>query len=162
MITKCFNKKLGLFLLPIFQGLEGSAMPQGALREMVVVQMHVALEQHVEVLRVRTVMGGQDLFDPPVEALDHPVGLGVAGRNQPMLDGVLGADLVEGMGAGGRPFADRSEAVGELLAVVGQDFLDLHRAGGPQGLEEGLGGGGRLTGADLAENTQRVARSMAT
>lgn len=38
----------------------------------------------------------------PVEALHHPVGLGAAGRDQAVIDGVVGRDLVEGMLAGRR------------------------------------------------------------
>jgi hypothetical protein len=51
--------------------------------------------------------GLEDVGDPPVEALDQPKGL---------------------WAAGGFALALGGEAVGELLAVVGEDLLDLERA----------------------------------
>jgi len=59
------------------------------------------------------------------------------------------------------PVLGAEQAVGEFLAVVGQEPGDLDRAGLVQRLQEGLGGGRRLVGCDGDEH-QRVARSMAT
>jgi hypothetical protein len=63
----------------------------------------------------------QHLLDPAVEALDHTVGLRRLGRGQSVLDAQFGAELVELVFACGRALAQAEQAVGELLAVIGQN-----------------------------------------
>ncbi len=68
----------------------------------------------------------------PSIAFHHAVGLRSARRGQPMLDTVLGAGLIERVLARGLALTVCREAVGERLAVVGEDLLDLDRAGRDQ------------------------------
>ena len=56
---------------------------------------------------------------------------------------------VERVVAGRLALALRGEAVGELLAVVGEDLLDLERAGLGEPFEEAAGALGGLVGEDL-------------
>lgn len=86
-------------------------------------------------------MGGQDLADAAIEALDHAVGLWVSGLDEPMFNAVLDTGLVEGVSSGRLSFAARAEAIGELLAVVGEDARDSEGSGFEQALQEALGGG---------------------
>ena len=65
---------------------------------------------------------------PPIEALDHAVGLRPVGTGGAVEDAGVGAEPVDGVGAG-RPrcvsgFGAVLEAVGELGAIVGQDRVD--------------------------------------
>lgn len=60
----------------------------------------------------------QHLLDPPVEALDHAVGLGGLGRGQAMLDAQFGAELVELMLARRGALAQAEQAIGELFSVA--------------------------------------------
>ena len=62
-----------------------------------------------------------DFCDAAVEALHHAVGLGVARRRQAVLGAELGAGPVEGVIAAVE-LGLAGEAVGELAAVVGEDF----------------------------------------
>jgi hypothetical protein len=50
----------------------------------------------------------------------------VPGPDQTVLDGVLGADRIEGVAAGGLTRAGGTEPVGKCLAVVGEDLLSGH------------------------------------
>jgi len=87
-----------------------------------------------------------------VEALDHAVGLGPSGPDETVLNAVLGAGRVEGMLSYGLTFIGGTEAVGELLAVVGEDLGDLERGVLDEVLEEAPSGVGRLRCRDLEED----------
>ncbi len=92
--------------------------------------------------------GGEDLADPSVEALDHPVGLGVAGWDQPVLDVVFSTRLIEVVLTTGLVVA-LEKSVGELGAVVGEEFRDLEGSGGGQSFQESRGACGRFCGMDF-------------
>ena len=67
-----------------------------------------------------------DVADAAVKALDHAVGLRVSWRRQAVFDGQCCAHFIERVFAGGL-FGFAGKAVGELAAVIGQDFADFHR-----------------------------------
>ena len=69
------------------------------------------------------------LLDAAVEAFDHAVGLWVHRWRQAMFDTQIGAELIEFVPAGGAALAQTEQAVGELLAIVGQDGTDADRTG---------------------------------
>jgi hypothetical protein len=73
--------------------------------------------------------------DTAVESLNHAVRLGMAGRDETVLDPGVGAGLVEDVMAG-RLFLAESEAIGEWCAVVRQYRANTDRAGRLQALEE--------------------------
>ena len=69
------------------------------------------------------------LLDATVEALDHAIGLRGFRWGQAVLDAQFGAELVEFVVARRGTLAQAEQAVGELLAVVGQDGANADRAG---------------------------------
>ena len=96
---------------------------------------------------------GKMLAEAAVEALDHAVGLWPEGLSEAVGDGALGAEPVEGVGAGGfvvgLGFFVDGEAVGEFGAVVGQDGVDRKREAVEKALEKPGGGGGPAIGEDF-------------
>lgn len=75
-----------------------------------------------------------------------------AGLGQTMLDAQGLAKLIE-LVLSSRPTAlGADQPVGELLAVIGQYFGDLDRAGLGERLEESAGGGSAFAGLDLDEH----------
>ena len=60
----------------------------------------------------------------------------MARRDQAVLGAEFVARLIEEVASGRFAFALGGEPVGEFLAVVGQDFLDLERTRGGQALQE--------------------------
>lgn len=63
--------------------------------------------------------GLDDLADTAVEALDHAVGLRVAGLDEAVLNPVLVTGLIEGVIARWLSLTSGDKAIGKLLAVVG-------------------------------------------
>src|SRR5690606_29192098 len=94
---------------------------------MMVVQPDIAQECRLQFFTGTEVVRAQDIGDAPIEALHHAVGLRSLGPRQPMLDAQLRAELVELMLTCGRTFASGDEAIGEFLAVVGEDGPHLDR-----------------------------------
>lgn len=81
--------------MPLFEGLNGRLMLQGALRNVVIVDLDVVAQRRFE-LRCRSEPCLiNDVADTPIEALDHAIGLWMARRNQAMLDIELLAQAVE-------------------------------------------------------------------
>lgn len=94
-------------------------------------------------------MGGrEDLADPTVETLDHPIGLGMAGWNQPVLDVVFSTGLIEVVLTAGL-VAALEKSIGELGAVIGEEFGDLEGGGGGQSFQESRGPFSRFFGMDF-------------
>ena len=93
--------------------------------------------------------GGQHVTDTPVEAFHPAVGLGMARSNKSVVDAVLDAALVEGVASGGFTFAAGTEAVGELFAIVGEDFFDGEGRVIDQAVEEGPSLSGRFFGQEF-------------
>jgi len=87
-------------------------------------------------------VSAQDVGDAAIEAFDHAVGLRSSGLDKPMLDVVVGADPIEGVGTGWLALGGGAEAIGKFLAVVGEDRGDVERGLVDQALEETAGGGG--------------------
>lgn len=94
----------------------------------------------------------QHLLDPPVEALDHAVGLGGLGRGQAMLDAQFGAELVELMLARRGALAQAEQAIGELFSVIRENGADVDRAGALQVAQETSGVGRGLCLEDTDED----------
>src|SRR5438445_1982359 len=93
------------------------------------------------------------LAEAAVEALDHAVALRPEGLGEAVGDGSLGAEPVEGVGAGGfvvgLGFLIDGKAVGEFGAVVGQDGVHRQREAVEKALEKTGGGGGTAIGEDF-------------
>ncbi len=110
----------------------------------------------------------QHLLDPSVESLNHAARRGngppdgflirltlrVLRRGQTVLDAEVNAEQVEFVLAGGGPFAQTEQAVGEFLAIIGQHRPDVDRAGPFQVAQEPAGIGGGL--GVRCERTPRV------
>ena len=143
------NKPQRFFFLPCLERLNGAEVAGGALRYLAVVELQVVPEGGGQFGGVAELGTLQQFGDAPVEALHHAIGLWAVGRDQTVLGADIAAGPVEGMPSGRFAFALDGETVGELLAIVGQEFLDSKRAGGSQALEESLGTGGPLVGQNL-------------
>ena len=124
-------------------------MTQCPLRNVVIVDVDIALQGLHRVFPGTEAAGRQDLADAAVAALDHAVGLGMSRRDDAVLDVPFGTDPVEAMLARRFPFAGGAEPVGEFLAVICQDLGDLE-GGGLEGVrQEALGTGGGLLRENL-------------
>ena len=99
------------------------------MRELLVVQSHIAVQRGFQFLAGTEVMRLQHLFDAAVATFHHAVGLRVRRRGQAMFDAVVGAKQIERVLAGGAAFAQTEQAVGELAAIIGQDGAAPQRAG---------------------------------
>ena len=73
-------------------------MAKRLLREMMVVKPGIAQQRGLQVLGAVEAMGGQDLGDPTLEALDHAGGWRAAWRGQTLLDAQGLAALIAFMG----------------------------------------------------------------
>lgn len=135
----------------------GVRVLRDSLGQMVVVEPSVARQYALQVFAADEVVASQHLFDPTIEAFDHPVGLWPAGSGQPMLDAKRGAQRIEDVLARGCALARGIDAVGELLAVIGQDRADAQRASLDEGSQEGVRGPRTLEGLDLDEHPARGA-----
>lgn len=72
-------------------------------------------------------VSAQQVSDATDEALDHAVGLRVLRFGQLMLNAQFSAELIEGVFPRRDTFARGDEAVGEFLAIVGQESTDVER-----------------------------------
>ena len=113
-----------------------------------IIDLEIAFQSPVEIFGGVEVGGGEDLADPPVEALDHPVGLGVTRGDQSVFDMVFGTGLIEGVLTTGL-VVTLEEAIGELGAVVGEEFGDGKGGRSPKSFEEAGGASGGLFWVDL-------------
>ena len=111
--------------------------------------MEIALQGGFQVTGGGERCGFQHLGDATIAALDHAVGLWVFGFDQPVVDAVLGAGLIEGVLAGGLALAGGAKAVGERLAAISEDGAEAKRGLGPEALQEAGGGGGGFVRLDL-------------
>ncbi len=151
MITNLTYKQIRVFVLPIFESLNGRSVLKCLLRDVLIVQVAVALEGCRQILARVKAMRGQDLADAPVEALDHAVGLRMAHRGKAVLDTELVAELVKAMGTAGLAvFALQS--VGEGLVIVGEQPMDAKRCLLTHGLEKGAGRAGGFVRLELEVN----------
>ena len=99
--------------------------------------------------RVVEAVVSEDIGDASVEAFAHAAGLRPSHGNEAVLDVQFPAFVVEGLPVGRGALSGAGEAVGELLAVVGEDTADLSgecpgQAGGERG-----GGARASAGKDL-------------
>ena len=69
-----------------------------------------------------------------------------------MFDSEFGAELVELVPAGGASFAQAEQAIGEFLAIVGENCADAYRAGPFQIAQEAPGIRCRLGFVDADEH----------
>ena len=97
--------------------------------ELLVIEPDVAVERGFQFLARPGVVALQHLLDPAVEALDHAVGLWQLGRGQAVLDAKPGTKPVELVLASRGALAQAGQAVGERLAVIGQNGADADRPG---------------------------------
>ena len=113
-----------------------------------IIPAHLAAQGVRQALGRIAAGGGQHRADPAIAALDHAVSLGMTGLDQPVVDAVAIAGAVAAMTSGGIAFAGGAAAIGEFLAVIGQDFLH------PEGRlrDESLEKSGRIRRRFLAEH----------
>jgi hypothetical protein len=92
-----------------------------------VVQGHVTHERLLQIFTAGESMGFKHISDTSVEALDHAVGARRAGLGQAKFNIQGLAQLIKLIVARGLALTAGKQPVGELLAVVGQDFLQSVR-----------------------------------
>ena len=114
-------------------------MAEGFLRNVLIIDLNRALDGLGQRLGGVETGGGQDLSEAPIEALDHPIGLRGAWLDEAMFDRVGRTDPIEAMAPGGFTLTGGTEAVGELFAIIGQDFGDREGRLGDQALQESGG-----------------------
>ena len=100
-------------------------MSEITLDDVLVVKRPVVLQRGCHFLSIGKIRGVHQLSNTPVKTLHHAIGLGVFRRDQAVLNVQPCTGLVKRMAARGLTLTLRREAVGELLAVVGQDDLDV-------------------------------------
>ena len=66
-------------MMPVLHGLHRSFALQGRLRQLVVVQRHVAQQGLLQILSIDKPVGLEYIGNASVEPLHHPVGLGRPG-----------------------------------------------------------------------------------
>jgi hypothetical protein len=152
MIDRFFLKEFRFDPVVLLELGNGRDMAEILLGDVLIIEVEIALQGGFQVTGGGEGGGFQHLGDAAVEAFDHAVGLRMPGLDQPVLDAVRGAGLIEGVLAGRFALAGGAEAVGELLAVVGQHRADHERGLGVQAFQEAGGGGGRFVGSDLEVN----------
>ena len=81
--------------MPLFEGLNGRLMLQGALRNVVIIDLDVVAQRRFKLCSRSEPGLIDDVADTPIEALDHAFGLWMARRDQAMLDIELFAQTVE-------------------------------------------------------------------
>ena len=75
MITGLLDEQLRAAVLAVLHGLDRRSLPQRSLRDVVIVQMTVALELRLQSLTGVAAVGDEHLADPAAESFDHAVGL---------------------------------------------------------------------------------------
>ena len=118
-----------------------------------VVQGHIAQQGFLHVLTAVEPVGLQHIGDAATEPLHHAVGSRGPGPGQPVFDAQFLAQRVKRMVAAGLALPAGKQAVGELLAVVGQQPGDPDRTGLVQCLQEGL-----CTGSSSSSGSRKVRR----
>ena len=104
--------------MPVFHGLHRCLALQGRLRQLVVVQRHVAQQRLLQILSIQKSMCLEYISNPPVKALYHSIGLGRPGPSQPVLYAELLAQPIKLMVATGHLLPAGKQAIGEFLAIV--------------------------------------------
>jgi len=137
MITRLFSEQIGFFSVPPFHGIHGASVTESLLGQVMVVEPDVAKQRGLQVLCAIVSPSSQHLGDTAIETLDHAVGLRRPGLGQTVLLPQGVAELVELVLATRLAVLGAEQAVGELLAVVGQEPGDLDRAGLVQGMQKG-------------------------
>ena len=122
-----------------------------------VIQSHISHERALQIFTAGEPVGFEHIGNAPIEALDHPVGSGRAWLGQAVLNVQCLTQLVELVVARGLALSAGKQSVGELLAVVGQNFLHLDRASLVQSVQERASGSGRLVTLDLNKHPARGA-----
>lgn len=125
-------------LIPVFHRLHRRFALERGLRQLVVVQSHIALQGLLHVLAAVESVGLQNVRNAAIKPFHHAVGSWSPGLGQPVLYAQLLAQLVKLMVAAGFAFAAGKQAVCELFAVISQQFVDFDRTGLVQCLKEGL------------------------
>jgi hypothetical protein len=121
------------------------------LRDEAVVRQEIIVQCLFEFGGARKVGLLAKFVDVSIEAFDHAICLGMARRDEAMVDLGAGVGPVEDVIAG-RLLLPGSEAVGELRAVVRQDRANVNRAGGLQAFGEVQAAFFALVIVDVQEN----------
>jgi hypothetical protein len=98
-----------------------------------VVPSHVPHERLFQIFTTGESMCSEHIGNAPIEAFDHAIGSGRAWLGQAMFNAQGLAQLVKLVLARGLTLTAGKQAVGERLAIVGQDFLHLDRTSIAQG-----------------------------
>ena len=114
--------------MPLFGRLDGCFYTDGPLWNVVVVKLQLVEQGRLQTGSTAESGLLQKLADTAVESFDHAIRLRMPGRCQAVFHAHGGADFIECVLTPGLPVFC-CEAVGELRAVVGQQFNDLNRRG---------------------------------
>jgi len=120
-----------------------------------VVQGHVPHQRLLQILAAGEQVGFEHIGNTAVEALDHAVGFRRAWLGQAMLNAQRLTQLIKLMVSRGLALTVGKKPVGELLAVVGKDFLHPDRASLVQGAQKRACSSDRLVALDLNKHPAR-------
>ena len=101
-----------------------------------VAQSHVTHERLLQMFTTGESIRFEHIGNAPIEALNHGVGSGHAWLGQAVFNVQCLAQLVKLVVARGLALTAGKQPVGELFAVVGQNFLHLDRASLVQGSQD--------------------------
>lgn len=114
-----------------------------------VVQGDVTHERFLQIFTTGESMRFEHIGDAPIESLDHAIGSGRAWLGQAVFNARGLTQLVKLMLTRGLALTAGKQPVGELLAVVGQEFLHPDRANLVQGAQKRAGSRSRFVILDL-------------
>lgn len=143
--------------VPVLHGLKWGFAAQSRLGSLAVVQSHVTHQGLLQILPTVKAMRLENIGNAPVEAFDHATGSGRSGLREAVLDAQAVALLIKLVLARGFALTAGKQPVGELLAVVGQQFSDLQRTRLVHGIEERFRTGCSLVPLDRHEHPARGA-----
>lgn len=114
-----------------------------------VVQGHITHERLRQIFTAGESVSCEHTGNAPIEALHHAIRSGRAWLGQAVFNAQGLAQLVKLMVTRGLALTACKQPVGELLAVVGQNFLHLDRTSLVQGIEKRVGRRCRLVALNL-------------
>ncbi len=120
-----------------------------------VAQGYVTHERLLQIFATGELMGFENIGNASIEPLDYAIGSGRAWLGQAMFNVQGLAQLIKLMVARGLALTAGKQPVGELLAVISQNFLHFDRTSIIQGVQKRASGSGPVVALYLNEHPAR-------
>ena len=138
-------KQIRLLLVPLSHDLLRRFAVESRLRQLVVVQGHIAQQGLLHVRAAVESVSSQNVCNAAIKSLHHPVGSGRPGPGQSVLYAQLLAQLIELMAAAGSASPASKQPVRIFLAAIGPKLSDPGRTGLVPRAQKGVRTGGCWT-----------------